>query len=55
MFVLGLGNFFGLIIGKDENYIHYFKKEGELLHVVKKATVSGRMIEKDKWTVFHIK
>jgi hypothetical protein len=55
MFVLGLGNFYGLVIGKDEKYIHYFKKEGEILRVIKKASVSGRMIPKDEWTVFHIK
>jgi len=55
LFVLGLGEYFGLTIGDAGNRMYFIKQEGKNITTLTATKISEPMIYKDKWTVFHIR
>jgi hypothetical protein len=55
LFVLGLGQYYGLTIGDAGNRMYYIKQEGKNMSTLTKTKINGPMIYKDKWTVFQIR
>ena len=55
LFVLGLGQYYGLRIGDVGNRMYYIKQEGKNFTTLTATKISGPMIYTDKWTVFHIR
>ena len=55
VFVLGLGQYYGLTIGEVGNRMYYIKQEGKNITTLTATKISEPMIYKDKWTVFHIR
>jgi len=55
LFVLGLGQYYGLTIGDAGNRIYFIKQEGKNITTLTATKISEPMIYIDKWTVFHIR
>jgi hypothetical protein len=55
LFVLGLGQYYGLTIGDAGNRTYFIKQEGKNIKTLTATMIGEPMIYKYKWTVFHIR
>jgi hypothetical protein len=55
LFVLGLGQYYGLTLGDAGDRAYFIKQEGKNIKTLTASKIGEPMLYKDKWTVFQIR